>query len=77
LGSAYFRNGAMADAEREYRAAIAVDPKVGEAHSNRAVVCMMTGRIAEANQQVAAAEKAGFRVNPQLKADLKKASAGR
>jgi Flp pilus assembly protein TadD len=77
LGSAYFRSGAMADAEREYRAAIAVDPKAGEAHSNLAVVCMLTGRLAEANTEVAAAEKAGFKVNPQLKADLKKASAGR
>src|SRR5262249_50735866 len=48
LGGAYFRNGAMADAEREYRAALAVDPKLGEAHNNLAVVCMLTGRFAEA-----------------------------
>jgi len=77
LGSAYFRAGAMADAEREYRAAIAVDPKLGEAHNNLAVVCMLTGRFADAEQEIKAAEKSGFRVNPQLKEDLKKAAARR
>ena len=49
LGSAYFRTDAMADAEREYRAALAVDPKLGEAHSNPAVVCLLTGRYPEAD----------------------------
>ena len=77
LGSAYFRAGAMADAEREYRAAIAADPKLGEAHNNLAVVCMLTGRFADAEQEIKAAEKSGFRVNPQLKEDLKKAAARR
>lgn len=77
LGSAYFRAGAMADAEREYRAAIAVDPKLGEAHNNLAVVCMLTGRFADAEQEIKAAEKSGFRVNPQLKEDLKKAASRR
>jgi len=77
LGSAYFRAGAMADAEREYRAAIDVDPKLGEAHNNLAVVFMLTGRFADAEQEIKAAEKAGFRVNPQLKEDLKKAAAKR
>jgi len=77
LGSAYFRTDAMADAEREYRAAIAVDSKFGEAHNNLAVVCMLTGRFPEAEAEVAAAEKAGFKVNPQLKEDLKKATARR
>jgi len=67
----------MADAEREYRAAIAVDPKLGEAHNNLAVVCMLTGRFADAEQEIKAAEKSGFRVNPQLKEDLQKAAARR
>ena len=75
LGSAYFRTGAMVDAEREYRATLAVEPKLGEAHNNLAVVCLLTGRYPEADDEIKAAEKAGFRVNPQLKADLKKASA--
>jgi tetratricopeptide (TPR) repeat protein len=74
LGSAYFRSGEMPDAEREYLAAIKADPKLGEAHNNLAVVYMLTQRYAEANAEVKAAEKSGFRVNPQLKDDLKKAS---
>lgn len=73
LGSAYFRADAMTDAEREYRAAIAVDPRLGEAHSNLAVVYMMTGRYPQAEAEIAAAEKAGFKVNPQLKEEIKKA----
>jgi tetratricopeptide (TPR) repeat protein len=77
LGSAYFRTDATADAEREYRAALAVDPKLGEAHNNLAVVCMMTGRYPEAQAEIAAAEKAGFKVNPQLKEDVKNASTPR
>ncbi len=64
LGSAYFRSGAMADAEREYRAAIVADPGVGEAHSNLAVVYLTTGRAADADAEITLAEKAGFNVNP-------------
>jgi Tfp pilus assembly protein PilF len=70
LGSAYFRSGRLADAEREYKAAIEADAKTGEAHSNLAVVYMQTGRIDEAEKSVKAAEKAGFKVNPMLKEDI-------
>ena len=77
LGSAYFRNNAPADAEREYRAAIDVDPKLGEAHNNLAVVYLLTGRATLAETEIAAAEKAGFKVNPQLREDVKKALAQR
>lgn len=77
LGSAYFRSGAMADAEREYRETIKADPRIGEAHNNLAVVCLQTGRFPEADVEIKAAEKAGFRVNPQLKEDVKKALARR
>jgi Flp pilus assembly protein TadD len=73
LGSAYFRSDATADAEREYRAAIDVDPKLGEAHNNLAVVYLLTGRAQLAEAELTAAEKAGFKVNPQLKEDVKKA----
>ena len=71
LGSAYFRTNAMQDAEREYREALKDEPNLGEAHNNLAVVCMLTGRYDEAEREVAAAEKAGFKVNPQFKQDLK------
>jgi tetratricopeptide (TPR) repeat protein len=71
LGSAYFRLGRLADAEREYKATIDVDPKTGEAHSNLAVVYLQTGRFDEAERSVKAAEKTGFKVNPMLKDDIK------
>ena len=74
LGSAYLRSGSMADAEREYLQALKADPKLGEAHNNLAVVYMLSGRYPQADAEIKAAEKSGFRVNPQLKQDLKKAA---
>ncbi len=74
LGSAYFRNGDLQPAEHEWQAAVDADPKYGEAHNNLAVVYMMTMRKREAESAVKAAEKAGFRVNPQLKEDIGKMS---
>jgi Tfp pilus assembly protein PilF len=70
LGSAYFRAGLVSDAEREYRAAVEEDPKAGEAHNNLAVVYMETNRFDESAKEVALAEKAGFRVNPEFKKEL-------
>jgi Tfp pilus assembly protein PilF len=72
LGSAYFRSGKLADAEQAYLAALAADSKVGEAHSNLAVVYMETGRLAEAERAVKDAEKAGFKVLPALKEEINK-----
>jgi tetratricopeptide (TPR) repeat protein len=70
LGSAYFRLNDLANAEHEYQAAVDTNPNFGEAHSNLAVVYLITGRTAEAEAEVKAAEKAGFRVNPKLKEDI-------
>ena len=70
LGSAFFRLERFADAEREYKAAIAADAKTGEAHNNLAVVYLETGRFDEAEKAIKAAEKTGFKVNPQLKDDI-------
>ena len=70
LGSAFFRLGRLADAEREYKATVAADPKTGEAYSNLAVVYLQTGRFDEAEKAVKAAEKTGFKVNPMLKDDI-------
>lgn len=75
LGSAYFRNGQLPEAEQGYRDAVEVNAKMGEAHNNLAVVLMLTGRLDEAEKEVKAAEKAGFPVNPRFKDDLKKARA--
>lgn len=66
LGSAFFRSARLADAEREFKAAIDTDSKFGEAHNNLAVVYFETNRIAEAEASLKNAKKAGFRVNPQL-----------
>jgi tetratricopeptide (TPR) repeat protein len=71
LGSAYFRLNQMEPAEQNYRAAIAMNNKLGAAHNNLAVICMMSGRLEEAEREIKAAEKAGFTVSPQFKADLK------
>jgi Flp pilus assembly protein TadD len=73
-GSALFRNGDTAQATQEWEAAVASDPKLGEAHNNLAVVYMQSGRFSDAQREVTLAEKSGFRVNPQFKEDLKKAS---
>lgn len=70
LGSAYFRSGSLSDAEREWLAATAVNPKLGEAHNNLAAIYAMTKRKKLGLDAVKAAERAGLRVNPQLKADL-------
>jgi tetratricopeptide (TPR) repeat protein len=76
LGSAHLRNDNLPAAERAYRDAIAADPKLGEAHNNLAALYAMTGRKAEAERAVRAAEKAGFRVNPKLKEDIKRMELG-
>lgn len=70
LGSAYFRNGALQDAEREWTAAVAANARLGEAHNNLAVLYMMTGRKTQAENALRAAERARFRVNPQLRRDI-------
>lgn len=71
LGSAYFRMGNLPAAEKEYRAAIEADGKVGEAYSNLAVVLMETGRLTDAERAIQEAEKVGFKVHPQLKEEIK------
>lgn len=75
LGSAYFRLGRLDQAEQHYRAAIAVDRKMGAAHNNLAVICMLTGRFDDATREIQAAEKAGFTVSSQFKQDLKQRQA--
>ena len=66
LGSAYFRAGKLPEAETEYKAAIASDPRSGEAHSNLAVVYLETERFNDALAEINAAKKIGFKVNPEL-----------
>jgi tetratricopeptide (TPR) repeat protein len=70
LGSAYFRLGQIADAEREYLAAIHNDPKSGETFNNLAVIYLQTGRYKRADEAARSAERAGYNVHPQLKKDI-------
>ena len=77
LGSAHFKDGGRDAAELEWKAAIDANPKLGEAHNNIAVLYMQTGRYEQAEVEIKLAEKAGFRVNPQFKEDLKKKKTGR
>ncbi len=77
LGSAYFRQNKLSEAEAEYRAAVEVNPKMGPAHNNLAVICLMTGRADEAASELGLAEKSGVTVNPRLKADIEKARAAK
>ena len=67
LGSAYFRAGRLADAEREYKLALAARADLAEARNNLAVVYFETGRAAQAADEIRQAEKAGFKVHPELK----------
>ncbi len=73
LAGAYFRSGALDDAEREYKAALEVDPSVGEAHNNLAVVYLLRNRVEEAEREIVLAEKAGITVPQGLKRDIAKA----
>jgi tetratricopeptide (TPR) repeat protein len=70
-GSAYYRNGDAITARERWELAVKVDPKLGEAWNNLAVVYMQSGRRGDAEEAVRNAEKHGFRVNPQLKEDIK------
>jgi tetratricopeptide (TPR) repeat protein len=75
LGSAYFRTGRLADAEREYRAAIEAEPKRGEPRVNLAVVLLMSGHPADAKEQLKLAKKSGFKPPAGLEADIEAALA--
>jgi tetratricopeptide (TPR) repeat protein len=70
LGSAHFRTGNLAEAEKAYLESVATDPGAGEAHNNLAVVYYETGRYKEADKALRAAEKAGVKVHPELKAQI-------
>ena len=72
LGSAQFRLGRRAEAEQAFLAAVATDPKTGEAHNNLAVLYLETGRFDQAKASLRAAEKAGIKVHPELKAQINK-----
>ena len=71
LGSAHYRNGDAIAARERWELAVKINPKLGEAWNNLAVVYMQSGRRQDAEAAVRNAEKNGFPVNPQLKEDIK------
>jgi len=71
LGSAYYRFGDAEAAEAQWSSAVRVNDKLGEAWNNLAVVYMTSGRKEEAEAAVRNAERAGFRVDPRLKSDVR------
>ena len=73
LGSAYFRQGKMDLAEREWKTAAIANPKLGEAHNNLAALYLMSAKPVEAEKELRLAEKAGYAVHPRLKDDIEKA----
>jgi tetratricopeptide (TPR) repeat protein len=73
LGSAYFRQGKLAEAEKQWKAAADANPRIGEAHNNLAALYMMSDQLDAAERELKLAEKAGYSVNPRLKDDIKKA----
>ena len=76
LGAALYRAGRSPEAERAYLATLAADPKIGEAHNNLAVIYMESGRLDAAEKAVKAAEKAGMRVNSELKEEIRRRKQG-
>jgi Flp pilus assembly protein TadD len=71
LGHALLLAGEMAEAEGEFRTALLTDPHYGDAHNNLAVLCMLQGRLEEAEREMKAAEKAGIKVPQRLKDEIK------
>ncbi|MEO8360227.1 MAG: tetratricopeptide repeat protein [Vicinamibacteria bacterium] len=79
LGSAYLRAGSVDEAEKAYREALKLRPKYGEALNNLAVICIKRGDYEQAYTHVKAAQKAGFKVHPQMLKEIEdmRASGGK
>jgi tetratricopeptide (TPR) repeat protein len=75
LAGAWFRQGNLGEAEKENKNALKSRPDFGEAHSNLAVIYLMSGRLPESRAEVEKAEKSGFTVNPKLKEELDRRAA--
>jgi len=74
LGSAHFKAGQRAEAKAAFLEAVQIDPKLGPAHNNLAVIYMIDGRFGEAKQEVKRAEKAGTHVADSFKQELERRS---
>jgi tetratricopeptide (TPR) repeat protein len=70
LGNALFHAGRLSEAEGEWRRAVELRPDLGEAWNNLAALYLQTGFKAPAEEAVSAAERAGYRVSPELQEDI-------
>jgi tetratricopeptide (TPR) repeat protein len=77
LGSAYFRQGKMDLAEKEWKTAAIANPKLGEAHNNLAALYLISAKVDDAEKELKLAEKAGYPVHPRLKDDIERARKSR
>jgi tetratricopeptide (TPR) repeat protein len=75
MGSAYYRQNRLSEAEDAYREAVRTDGRLGAARNNLAVIYMLTGRLADARVEMEAAERVGFAVDARFKADLEEREA--
>lgn len=71
LGSAHFRLGDRDAAAQYWQAAVRADSGLGEAWNNLAVIYLGAGEKTKAMAAVERAERAGFRVNPGLRSDIR------
>jgi tetratricopeptide (TPR) repeat protein len=71
LGSAHFRNGDRTSAEELWAQAVRINSRLGEAWNNLAAIYLSSGRKKQAEEAVRNAERAGFRVNPRMKDDIR------
>ena len=71
LGTAYFQAGAYAEAEQEFQDVLKQDPSSGDAENNLAVLYLAMGRLDEAEAAAARAEKAGVKVSPRLRDEIR------
>lgn len=73
VGNALTRLGRWEQAVESYEAAVAADPKYGQAYHNLAVAYWRAGRVEDAMNSLNRAKELGATVNPNLESDLRKA----
>jgi tetratricopeptide (TPR) repeat protein len=71
LGTAYLQAGALEEAENELLAVLRQHPSSGDAENNLAVLYLAMGRLGEAEAALQRAEKAGVKVSPRLRDEIR------
>jgi len=76
IGNAQFKLEKYDEARASWETSVQLNPKFPMIHNNLAVIYWKAGRFNDAQTELATAERLGFPVNPKMKEDLAKASAG-